>query len=166
MESSHIIASGEKLYEKIEDQVKKQSEKSISKDSGGKKRESIRLDSREDDDDFGNLTVNSRKKDNSIKLSKKDSAFEREQEQYDSIAHINLASKSTSQDVGPSNPKRFESKIDGKEEKQVKPATLTNVPFRPEPSTNQGAHEETTKSSSIMQSKFSINNKAQGDKIF
>jgi hypothetical protein len=115
MEKSNIIASGEKFFEKMDRHIKEKSEKSISRESA-KKRESVRLDS---DEEFGDLTVNSKKKDNSIKLSKKDSGYE--QEQFDSIAHIKLGTDSSNKNIGvaPSANKRFQSKMYGKEEKRI-----------------------------------------------
>lgn len=47
MEKSNVIASGEKLYEKMERQIREKSEKSISRESGAKKRESVHIESDE-----------------------------------------------------------------------------------------------------------------------
>ena len=108
MEKSNIIDSGEKLMQKIGKEVK-QNEKSINRSNASKKRESVRLESREDDDEFGDLTINSKKRD-SIKAVEKNSDIEYDQEQFDSIAHIKLVSDSSAK-VREVAPYRFQSKI-------------------------------------------------------
>lgn len=67
------------------------------------------MDSREDDDEFGDLTLNSRKRD-SIKAVEKNSDIEYDQEQFDSIAHIKLVSDSSAKPKDFA-PNRFQSKI-------------------------------------------------------